>query len=133
MTPIGEEKQHDLDVSVACMSCGGRSFRRSRLRLGDVWPLLGLRYPVRCLACSMRQSIPLPVAMLALSSKLRQTRAVGSGGDGATPGSGPSAVGSRGDDAWSMPVRELMTMPDLHGVTLKHLASPPGTSENLKQ
>jgi hypothetical protein len=32
-----------------------------------------------------------------------------------------------------MPVHEPMVMPDLHGVTLDHTASPPTSDENSEQ
>jgi hypothetical protein len=132
MTPIIKKKQDDTDIVAVCASCGGHSFRRSRLRLRDVWTLLGLCYPVRCLTCGKRRTVPLPIALRALPSKVRTVHAEQRPVDGAPPRSAPATVGDRGDNSWSLPVHEAMTMPDLRGVTLKHLASPPDVVENQK-
>jgi hypothetical protein len=129
MTFAGEDKRGVVDMGAQCISCAGRSFRRSRLKARDVWSLLGLRYPVRCLACSKRQTVPFAVAGRAVSSKVRQVRAAQ--GDDVTEerGSRPSVVGGSG--TWAMPVHEPMVMPDLHGVTLEHRSSSPLSDEKL--
>jgi hypothetical protein len=54
-----------------CRVCPGREFRRSRLRVKDLWRLLILRYPVRCLRCRQRQSVSVFAAARAESSKAR--------------------------------------------------------------
>jgi hypothetical protein len=129
MTSAMEEKRHVDDMGAQCRSCVGRSFRRSRLKVKDMWSLLVLRYPVRCLSCSIRQTVSLPVAARAVSSKVRQVRAAqsrGGAGDEAQRQQ-PSMVGGSG--SWAIPVHEPMTMPDLQGVTLKHTSSLPITDE----
>jgi hypothetical protein len=120
-----------------CRSCGGQHFRRSRLKAKDLWGLLVLRYPVRCMACSIRQTVPVSEARRAVSSRVKQVRAsrdAAAGGvpamDGETSRRRPSTVGAQA--TWAMPVRESVTMPDLHGVTLKHATSLPISDENLK-
>ncbi len=50
--------------TVACPYCGNPHFRRSRPRLGDLFELLLLRYPVRCTRCSQRQFVEISIAML---------------------------------------------------------------------
>jgi len=63
------------DMGAQCKFCRGRIFRRSRFKVKDLWGLLILRYPVRCLVCSKRQRVTVVVARKARSSKLRQVRA----------------------------------------------------------
>ena len=49
-------------VPLQCQFCVGQSFRRSRLRAGDLPQLLLMRYPVRCARCSQRQTVSFTVA-----------------------------------------------------------------------
>ena len=59
-------------VPICCLYCPGQEFRRSRLRSEDLRELLRMRYPVRCLRCSQRQTVSFTVAALSLSSSTRQ-------------------------------------------------------------
>jgi hypothetical protein len=58
-----------------CRFCPGHEFRRSRFRPRDVFRLLLLRYPVRCLRCRQRQTVTVFAAARAESSKARIERA----------------------------------------------------------
>jgi hypothetical protein len=61
-------------VPIQCQFCSGQSFRRSTLRGEDFTQLLLMRYPVRCLRCSQRQSVSFTVAGISLSSKIKPKR-----------------------------------------------------------
>ena len=58
-------------VPLQCQFCIGQSFRRSRLRMGDIPQLLLMRYPVRCARCSQRQSVSFTVAAVSIPSSIR--------------------------------------------------------------
>jgi hypothetical protein len=123
------EHLHENTRGAQCISCEGRSFRRSRLKASDLGTLLTLHYPVRCLSCSKRQTVPLGDARRAVSSKVKHARAQAN--ESAVPRKRPSTVG--GDSSWSLPVHEPKAMPELHGVTLKHVASSPLNDEKPEQ
>jgi hypothetical protein len=133
MTFADKDKRSVDDMGAQCVSCAGGSFRRSRLKVGDIWSLLVLRYPVRCLACSKRQTVSLAVAARAASSKTKQVRARhgSEAADNGVPVQRPSVVG--GDAEWAIPMHEPMVMPDLHGVALEHVSSLPLSEETSIQ
>ncbi len=134
MTATGVPMIHSEDMGVQCEFCAGRSFRRSKLQGKDVMPLLFLRYPVRCLSCSKRQAVNLAVAQRAVSSRVKQVRAARdeaahgwNASDPKAQESGPSMVGGTvgGTRFTALPERAPIAMPELKGVTLKHLQSFP--------
>jgi len=57
-----------------CVFCPGTTFRRSRLRLKDMAPLLMLRYPVRCLRCSQRQLVSYSLAGISVAAHIKHQR-----------------------------------------------------------
>ncbi len=65
-------------VPLQCQFCIGQSFRRSRLRAGDIPQLLLMRYPVRCARCSQRQSVSFTVAAVSIPSYIRHRHRSGS-------------------------------------------------------
>lgn len=65
-------------VPLQCQFCIGQSFRRSRLRAGDVLGVLLLRYPVRCTRCSQRQTVSFTVASVSIPSHVGGARRSGS-------------------------------------------------------
>ncbi len=145
MMTHGDGKLEATDSGRTCAFCKGRTFRRSRLQFKDLMGLLAFQYPVRCLSCSKRQSVGLETARRAVPSTVRQVRAPKSTKlwDG-SPWSQPQPPGNATKPTFldggvvsdlSTPVvvvREPVKMPDLHGVTLPHVAQmPPGNGENL--
>jgi hypothetical protein len=62
-------------TGLRCRFCPGQEFRRSRFRASDLWGLLALRYPVRCLRCRQRQKMSVFAASKAESSKARAHQA----------------------------------------------------------
>jgi hypothetical protein len=62
-------------ISVQCQYCSGQAFRRSRLRAKDWKQLFLMRYPVRCLRCSQRQTVSFTVAGLSVPSHIKQRQA----------------------------------------------------------
>jgi hypothetical protein len=129
-----EQTTMQEEGSVPCQFCRGRSFRRSTLRFKDLAVLLLLRYPVRCLQCSKRQSVWLSVARQALPSSVKQLRAPRNAmpwqdwnAVAAASGQPESSVVG-GTSFTALPVREPLAMPNLQGVTLQHL-SPVRDSE----
>ncbi len=130
---MSQTKAGSGNLGGLCESCAGRRFRRSRLQWKDVSTLLSLHYPVRCLSCSKRQPVALAVARRALPSSIKQVR--GPHHDG-TPWSTPVAISANAVDPTvgllELPKRGPITMPDLHGIELPHVAYvPPGSGENL--
>ena len=65
-------------VPLQCQFCVGQSFRRSRLRAGDIPQLLLMRYPVRCARCSQRQTVSFTVAAVSIPSYIRHRQRSGS-------------------------------------------------------
>jgi len=63
-------------ISIQCQYCSGQTFRRSRLRSEDVWQIIFMRYPVRCLRCRQRQFVSFTVAGISISSITRQDRPI---------------------------------------------------------
>jgi hypothetical protein len=111
-----------------CESCAGTRFKRSRLQWKDLGTLAMLHYPVRCLSCSKRQSVALPVARRAASSSVKQVKAPHDG----TPWSKPASLSRAGGGGAPIHQRAPVAMPDLHGVRLPHVAhQPPGDGQNL--
>ena len=77
------EDQQELEklsggVPVHCQFCVGQKFRRSRLRSGDIPQLLLMRYPVRCMRCSQRQTVSFTVAGASIPSFVRHRHRSGS-------------------------------------------------------
>src|SRR5215472_1862633 len=62
-------------IPFQCQFCPGQAFRRSRLRSSDFWEILLMRYPVRCLRCSQRQTVSFTVAGISVPSHVKQRRA----------------------------------------------------------
>ena len=65
-------------VPLQCQFCVGQSFRRSRIRMGDIPQLLLMRYPVRCARCSQRQTVSFTVAAVSIPSYIRHRHGSGS-------------------------------------------------------
>jgi hypothetical protein len=65
-------------VPLQCQFCVGQSFRRSRLRVGDIPQILFMRYPVRCARCSQRQSVSFTVASISIPSSIGHRQRSGS-------------------------------------------------------
>ncbi|MEO6983411.1 MAG: hypothetical protein ABI072_09890 [Edaphobacter sp.] len=65
---------HIYAVPIQCQYCSGQSFRRSRLRSEDLWQMIFMRYPVRCIRCSQRQMVSFSIAGISLSSLTRHER-----------------------------------------------------------
>jgi hypothetical protein len=63
-------------MPIQCQYCSGQTFRRSRLRTEDLWQMILMRYPVRCLRCSQRQMVSFTVAGISLSSLTKHERPV---------------------------------------------------------
>ena len=61
-------------VPLQCQFCSGQLFRRSSLRSEDLYQILLMRYPVRCLRCSQRQMVSFTIAGISLSSKIKPKR-----------------------------------------------------------
>ena len=59
---------------VACQFCGNTRFRRSRLRLGDMWEALLFRLPLRCMRCNQRQYGSYLTSSVAVGTKARGPR-----------------------------------------------------------
>jgi hypothetical protein len=127
-----------LDMGAQCEFCAGKSFRRSRFQAKDVMPLLFLRYPVRCLSCSKRQGVNVMVAQRAVPSTVKQVRtakstAQWSGWNAAEmPGRTVAPSTAEGNSFSALPVRAPIAMPELRGVTLKHVG-PSSATETIKQ
>jgi hypothetical protein len=126
------------ELPAQCQFCRGRSFRRSTLRFKDLGVLMLLRYPVRCLQCSKRQSVWLSVARQAMPSSVKQLRAPRNAmpwqdWDAVIAASGQpesSAVG--GTSFTALPVHEPLAMPNLQGMTLQHLDRTPAAEDAPK-
>jgi hypothetical protein len=131
MTTAAEHDVRHTDMGRQCDFCKGKSFRRSRLQGKDWGGLILMRYPVRCLSCSQRQSVGIAVAMRSVSSKAKQTgpashdfqTGAASGSHAAQPIGGGSFPALR--------ARQSVVMPNLHGVTLEHLTPEQGDGEHL--
>lgn len=134
MTSTKETPAHAADMGARCEFCAGRSFRRSHLQVKDLLPLLIFHYPVRCLSCSKRQSVSLFVAKRALPSTVKQVRSPWTetpwsgwnssdqdarGTISGGPGERSGGPGERHFSA--LPVRAPVAMPELKGVTLRHV------------
>ena len=65
-------------VPLQCQFCAGQSFRRSRLRMGDIPQLLQMRYPVRCARCGQRQTVSFTIAAVSIPSHIRHRHRPGS-------------------------------------------------------
>jgi hypothetical protein len=64
-----------MDVlDIRCQYCPAQSFRRSRLRLQDLFSILVMRYSVRCLRCGQRQTVNFMVAATGVPSSYKQAR-----------------------------------------------------------
>jgi hypothetical protein len=59
---------------LACEFCGYNRFRRSRFRFTDVFELLRLRFPMRCMRCSQRSYHDVNLALLSVGPKAIGTR-----------------------------------------------------------
>lgn len=46
-----------------CRVCDSTKFRLSSLRPGDVFRMLILQYPIRCMECGKRNTVLLPLAL----------------------------------------------------------------------
>ncbi len=57
------------ESAVKCQFCTSTTFRRSKLREGDMAYLASLKYPVRCVRCNLREFVPLLSALFARSSR----------------------------------------------------------------
>ncbi|WP_263382307.1 hypothetical protein [Granulicella arctica] len=120
-------------MGTQCQDCAGLSFRRSRLKAKDMIPLLMMRYPVRCLSCSRRQTVSFRVAQRSVSSSVKQVRAPrpeeSHGGwmstDVPATSTSPMPVDTRNFTA--IPISAPIVMPELRGVTLKHINANPGS------
>ncbi len=73
-----EIEKMSAGVPLQCQFCVGQSFRRSRLRAGDIPQLLLMRYPVRCARCSQRQTVSFTVAAVSIPSYIRHRQRSGS-------------------------------------------------------
>ncbi len=73
-----EFEKMSAGVPLQCQFCVGQSFRRSRLRTGDIPQLLLMRYPVRCARCSQRQNVSFTVAAVSIPSYIRHRHRSGS-------------------------------------------------------
>ena len=126
MTSIQEVPGY-VEMGSQCEFCAGRSFRRSHLQIKDFLPLLLFRYPVRCLSCSKRQPVSLLVAQRAMPSTVKQVRqsrveTPWSGWNSAESTAGGTVSAVAGGRSFSaLPVRAPVSMPELKGVTLKHV------------
>ncbi len=126
MTSIHQEHLRHFDMGAECDFCRARSFRRSRVQWKDLPSILMLRYPVRCLSCSQRQTVTVLVARRSLSSRTKQVRAAkdaapwsGWGStDSAPDQNGPLTVGGKNFSA--LPTHDPVAMPNLHGIVLEH-------------
>jgi hypothetical protein len=137
MTKIASHHAAGKDMGAECDSCATRSFHRSRLQGKDFWTLLLLHYPVRCAACSLRQSVPLTVAMRASSTRIKQPRSSSHASSREQPSmtQQSSSHQSSSDhlapaiEPQPAPTRKLMAMPDLRGVLLDHHSPLPLNNE----
>lgn len=59
----------DERLERSCTFCGNMGFRRSRLRFTDLFRLLTLKFPVRCVRCGQRQYVAYGVASMAQPAK----------------------------------------------------------------
>ena len=83
-------------VPLQCQYCVGQSFRRSRLRAGDIPQLLLMRYPVRCARCSQRQTVSFTVAAVSIPSYVRHRHRSGSSQRAETSFPPPKSSGNSG-------------------------------------
>ncbi len=119
---------HLTDMGHQCAYCQGRSFRRSRLKGADWGSLLAMRYPVRCLSCSQRQSVGMRVALRSMSSSVKQVRTSKSAASqmpGLTEKQGglPAERPLGGGSFPSVKAQQPTAMPDLRGIVLEHHAA----------
>lgn len=119
MTAQKDRLTYAKDMGHHCDHCQGTSFRRSRLKGKDLSSLMLMRFPVRCMTCSQRQTVSIRVALRSVSSRAKQVREeqpvrteqpVSAKPEMAKPVASASAPRS--------PL--TAAMPDLHGVTLHH-------------
>jgi hypothetical protein len=68
------QDQLDDPLDIRCQFCPGQTFRRSRLRARDIFPILMMRYPARCIRCGQRQAVSFLVAGVAVPSNVKQAR-----------------------------------------------------------
>jgi len=87
--------------------------------------LLVMRYPVRCLSCTKRQTVNVMVARRAVSSRVKQVRSPNGSealrGQAAEDTSGPLTVGGRSFSA--LTIQAPVVMPELKGVRQEHVES----------
>jgi hypothetical protein len=68
------ETYHGNGIAIQCQYCPAQSFRRSRVRGGDLQDIFFMRYPVRCLRCGQRQMVSFTVASVSVPSHVKQKR-----------------------------------------------------------
>jgi hypothetical protein len=123
---MSSTETHLADMGHQCQYCKGRSFRRSRLKGKDWSTLLIIRFPVRCMTCSQRQSVGLRVALRSVSAKTKQVRASTSTGHAHASTNEGTFMPAQPLGGGSFPTlrpRQSVAMPDLRGVTLEHYAA----------
>ena len=124
------------DMGHPCDYCKGRSFRRSRLQSKDWLGLLQMRYPVRCLTCSQRQSVGMSVALRSVPSSVKQVRKARHTGTWIGQVNAQVESHQAGQPIGGGTFPELrggqqVAMPDLHGVHLQHHTPVQQDSEHV--